>query len=73
MGVLSLDGGEPRAAARYLTQAVGSTTPDAATLGRLARARWQSGDPEGARTALGQALALGTPDADLQRLARTIR
>jgi tetratricopeptide (TPR) repeat protein len=73
MGVLSLDGGEPRAAARYLTQAVGSTTPDAATLGLLARARWQSGDPEGARTALGQALALGTPDADLQRLARTIR
>ena len=73
IGALSLALGDPKAAVRYLTQAADSAPPDAGTLGLLARARWQSGDPEGARTALGAAIALSGSDPDLRRLARTIR
>ena len=73
MGVLSLAGGEPRLAAQYLTQAAESLPPESSTFALLARARWQAGDRPGAREALGRAMALGTPDATLERLARTIR
>jgi tetratricopeptide (TPR) repeat protein len=73
IGALSLALGDPRAAIRYLTQAVDTTPPDAGTLGLLARAKWQAGDPDGARAALGRAIALSESDPDLRRLARTIR
>ena len=73
IGALSLALGDPKAAVRYLTQAADSAPPNAATLGLLARAKWQSGDPDGARTALGAAIALSESDPDLRRLARTIR
>jgi predicted Zn-dependent protease len=73
IGALSLGLGDPRAAIRYLTQALDTTPLDASTLGLLARAKWQSGDPDGARTALGRAIALSESDPDLRRLARTIR
>ncbi len=66
IGALSLALGDPKAAVRYLTQAVDSAPPDAGTLGLLARAKWQSGDPDGARTALGAAIALSGSDPDLQ-------
>jgi predicted Zn-dependent protease len=73
IGALSLELGDPRAAVRYLTQATGSAPSDAGTLGLLARAKWQSGDPDGARAALGAAIALSESDPGLRRLARTIR
>ena len=73
IGALSLALGDPKAAVRYLTQAADSAPPNAGTLGLLARAKWQSGDADGARTALGAAIALSASDPDLRRLARTIR
>ena len=73
IGALSLTLGDPKAAVRYLSQAADSAPPDAGTLGLLARAKWQSGDPDGARTALGRAISLSESDPDLRRLARTIR
>jgi predicted Zn-dependent protease len=73
LGWLSLTLGDPKSAARYLAQATDTAPPDAATLGLLARARWQSGDPDGARAALGAAMAMSASDPDLRRLARTIK
>jgi Flp pilus assembly protein TadD len=73
IGALSLVLGEPKVAVRHLTQAADSAPPDAGTLGLLARAKWQSGDPDGARVALGRAIALSSSDPDLRRLARTIK
>ena len=73
LGALSLTLGDPQAAVRYLEQAADNTAPNAGTLGLLARAKWQSGDPDGARVALGRAIALSESDPDLRRLARTIR
>jgi predicted Zn-dependent protease len=73
IGTLSLALGDPKAAVRYLTQAIDTSAPDAGTLGLLARAKWQSGDPDGARMALGRAIALSGSDPDLRRLARTIK
>jgi Flp pilus assembly protein TadD len=73
IGALSLALGDPKTAVRHLTQAADSASPDAGTLGLLARAKWQSGDPDGARAALGRAIALSESDPDLRRLARTIR
>ena len=73
VGALALEAGDARMGAAYLTAAVDAGLGDAATLGLLARARWQSGDAEGARAALGQALALDARNTDLRRIARTIR
>lgn len=73
LGALSLEVGDATAAVRYLTHAADSASPDAATLGLLARAKWQAGDPDGARAALGAAIALSESDPGLRRLARTIR
>jgi tetratricopeptide (TPR) repeat protein len=73
IGLLSLSGDDARAAATFLTQALNTTPTDAAALGMLARARWQLGDVEGAKQALGRALELNGTDAALRRLMRTIR
>jgi tetratricopeptide (TPR) repeat protein len=73
MGILSLAGGDARSAVRFLEQAADVTSLDMNGLTALARARWQRGDDEGARAAVDQALALGAPDVELQRLLRTLR
>ncbi len=73
MGALSLSGGDATSAVRFLERAADSAPADAATLAWLARARWQTGNRDGARAALDEAIALGPPDAELQRLARLIR
>jgi Flp pilus assembly protein TadD len=73
IGALSLAVSDPKSAVRYLTQAADSAPPDAGTLGMLARAKWQLGDPEGARAALAAAIALSSGDPELRRLSRTIR
>lgn len=73
IGELSLGAGDAVTAVRYLSRAVdaGQTSPD--TLGRLARARWLTGDAAGAREALQRALAAGPPTPELQQLVRQIR
>lgn len=73
IGSLSLDAGDARAAITHVTRAMGAGVVDPSTWGLLARAKWQTGDVEGAKAALGQALALDGQDAGLQRLRRTIR
>jgi Flp pilus assembly protein TadD len=73
IGALSLAADDPSTALKFLNQATDIGPPDAGTLGMLARARWQTGDAEGARAALRRALALNAADADLQRLTRAIR
>jgi predicted Zn-dependent protease len=70
---LSLDAGDPKTAVRFLAQAAAGASSDAGTLGMLARARWLTGDRDGARSALAAALAVGPADPDLERLGRTIR
>jgi tetratricopeptide (TPR) repeat protein len=73
IGALSLRARDPRTALHYLTVAVDGGSDDAATLGLLAQARWQTGDSRGAVEALTRALALQPHDPDLLRLSRTIR
>ena len=73
IAVLSLDAGDPRTALDHLSQIVASGHADAATMGMVARARWQIGDAEGARAALGRAMALDARDAEVQRLRKTIK
>ena len=73
IGTLSLDASDPWTAAEYFVHAVDTGGADAATLGQLARARWQIGDAEGARTALQQAIAQDRRNAALKKLTRTIK
>lgn len=73
IGALSLRARDPKAALHYLSEAVNAGRDDAATLGLLAQARWQTGDTHGAVEALSRALALSPHDPDLVRLSRTIR
>jgi tetratricopeptide (TPR) repeat protein len=73
IGALAMAAGDPRTGVEFLTQALKAGQTDAATLGLLARARWQTGDHDGARAALGQALALDHRDSELKRLSRVIR
>jgi tetratricopeptide (TPR) repeat protein len=73
IGALSLAKGDPQTALEFLNHAIAAGHGDANTLGLLARARWQTGDPDGAREALGRAMALNSRDAELQRLYRAIR
>ena len=73
IAVLSLDGGDGQTALRYLTQLLTARPADAGTLGLVARARWQSGDPEGAKAALRRAMDLDRDNVELQQLLRTIR
>jgi len=73
IAVLSLDGGDGPTALRYLSQVLTARPPDAGTLGLVARARWQSGDPEGAKAALRKAIELDRDNVQLQQLLRTIR
>ncbi len=73
IGALSLAKGDPRTALEFLNHAIAAGHGDAQTMGLLARALWQTGDPAGARDALGRALALNSRDVELQRLLRTMR
>jgi tetratricopeptide (TPR) repeat protein len=70
LGHLSLRANDAAAAAKYLTRAVNAGRQDAHTLGQLAQARFQAGDPAGAKEALDRALALQPRNADLLRLRR---
>ena len=71
--LLMLAKGDPQTALEFLNHAIAAGHGDAHTLGLLARALWQTGDPDGARDALGRAIALNSRDVELQRLLRTIR
>jgi tetratricopeptide (TPR) repeat protein len=73
IGALSLAEGDPHTALEFLNQAVAAGHGDAHTLGLLARALWQTGHPDGAREALGRALAINSRDAELQQLQRALR
>lgn len=73
IAALSLDAGDPRTALHHLSQIVANGHADAATMGMVARARWQTGDADGARDALGRAIALDARDVEVQRLRRTIK
>jgi len=73
IGALSLAKGDPQTALEFLNHAIAAGHGDANTLGLLARARWQTGDADGAREALGRAMALNSRDAELQRLYRALR
>jgi tetratricopeptide (TPR) repeat protein len=73
IGALSLEAGDERTAVTWLTFAVDTGPADAGTLGLLARARWETGDFDGARSTLTRALAVAPFNADLLRLQRTIR
>jgi tetratricopeptide (TPR) repeat protein len=73
IGALSLSKGDPHTALEFLNHAVAAGHGDAHTLGLLARARWQTGDPAGARDALGRAIALNSRDAELQQLFQALR
>jgi predicted Zn-dependent protease len=73
IGALSVAGNDPRTALPFLTAAIAAVPGDTAALGLLARARWETGDRDGARSALAYALTLAPADAALTRLARTIR
>jgi Flp pilus assembly protein TadD len=72
IGAVAMAAGDPATSAAFLTQALKTSRPDVPTLGLLARARWQIGDHDGARQALGQALALDQRNKELQRLQRVI-
>jgi Flp pilus assembly protein TadD len=73
IGALSLAAGDARTAVTWLTFAVDAGTADADTLGLFARARWETGDVDGARSALTRALTIAPLNADLLRLQRIIR
>ena len=73
IGDLSLRAGDAKTAATYLEQAVEAGIRDSGTLGQLARARWLSGNGDGAREALNQALELAPRDPELLRIGRMIR
>ncbi len=73
IGALSLEADDPRAAFEYLSRATRAGRAGATTLGRLARAQWETGRIAEARTTLLTALTLDPEDAELRRLARTIR
>jgi tetratricopeptide (TPR) repeat protein len=73
IGALSLRAGDATTAADYLARAVEGGYVDAATMGLLVQARWQSGQLEQARSLLEQALALEPRNSDLLRLAKTVK
>lgn len=73
IGELSLRIGDIRTSASYLAQAVDAGQRDPGLLGQLARARWLSGDADGARAALAQALNVAPRDPELLRIGRMIR
>ncbi len=73
LGRLALAAGDARSAVRYLVRAIDAGQSGPEILGVLARARWTSGDRDGARTALAQALAQAPDDPGLLRLSRQFR
>jgi tetratricopeptide (TPR) repeat protein len=72
IGVLSLRAGDHRTAVGYLARAVAAGRGTLHTLGRLAEARWLSGDAAGARAALDEALALEPDHPELASLRRRL-
>ncbi len=73
IGMLSLRVNDAHAAAEFFDQAIDAGDTAASTLGLLADAYWQAGNPVAARTALNKALAIDPHNADLIRLARTVK
>lgn len=73
LGGLALASGDPAGALTYLGRAAQSGLDDPTMLGWLADARWKTGDADGARAALTQALAQAPRDPALRRLRQTIR
>jgi tetratricopeptide (TPR) repeat protein len=73
LGGLALAAGDPAGALPALERATQAGLGDATLLGWIADARWKTGDQDGARTALAQALALAPRDPALRRLRQTIR
>ncbi len=70
---LSLRLQEPGAAAEWFQRAAGLAPPDATLVGRLAVARWASGDPDGARAVVAQGLEQHPRDASLLALQRQLQ
>jgi tetratricopeptide (TPR) repeat protein len=70
---LSLRLQEPGAAAEWFQRAAALAPPDAGLLGRLAVARWASGDLEGARAAVAQGLEQHPLDASLLALQHQLQ
>jgi Flp pilus assembly protein TadD len=73
IGALSLRAGDARGAVTFLDRATANGRGDGQTYGLLAQARWQSGDPAGARAALARGLDLDPRNGELLRLTRTIK
>jgi tetratricopeptide (TPR) repeat protein len=73
IGMLSMRGGDAKAAAQYFDQAIDAGDTDVATLGLLADAYWRAGNADAARTTLASALARDPQNASLLRISRTIR
>jgi Flp pilus assembly protein TadD len=65
--------GDAAGAARSFGQAVDLGATDPSTLALLAQARWQAGDPAGARTALSLAAKADPRNADVVRVSRLIK
>jgi len=72
IGGLAVQAGDWPTAVEHLHTATEAGYDDAATLGLLARAEWQSGDLVSARKALARALAADARNAELRRLSRLI-
>lgn len=73
IGELSLRAGDATTAVQVLGRAVDAGQTSPATLGLLAHARWLTGDAQGARELLQDALAASPRDPALQRLTQIIR
>lgn len=73
IGELSLKLGEPGVALVWLERAAEAGAPGPSLLGRLAEARWRTGDVEAARTTLAAALEKAPNDPALLMLRRQIR
>jgi tetratricopeptide (TPR) repeat protein len=73
LGGLAVDVGDYREALTRLTPLVADAPGDTTLLGWVAEARWHSGDEDGARAALTQALALSPGDPHLRRLRQMMR
>ncbi|HXT69858.1 MAG TPA: tetratricopeptide repeat protein [Vicinamibacterales bacterium] len=73
IGDLSLKAGDAVMAGEFLSRAVAGGHASPLALGLLAQARWLTGDQASARDLIGRALSASPKDAQLQRIARTIR
>jgi len=73
IGLLSLDGGDPTVAARFLRRAVDAGLADVSTLAAFARSQWETGERDGARATLARAVALDRVHPDVVAASRVVR